>query len=142
MKRHDVSTCKETHGFPQFPYQICWGGGSLHVETSCLLFSHCNTLQHCRGCRGSVLQCVVVCCSVLQCVAVCCNVKIDNLCEKTGCLHMQRNPSCLFTWVVYFHIATHCNTLQHTTVSTCKETHADLIRKLYSEKRNSYAKRL
>ena len=24
--------------------------------------------------RGSVLQCVAVCCSVLQCVAVCCSV--------------------------------------------------------------------
>jgi len=51
-----------------------------------LAFSKFNTTKHSQKsarysivrtrcfCFGSVLQCIVVCCSVLQCVAVCCSV--------------------------------------------------------------------
>ena len=60
--------------------------------------SKCQGALQCVAVCFSVLQCVAVCCSVLQCVAVCCSV-----------LQYSEN-----TFRERSHIATHCNTLQHT----------------------------
>ena len=67
--------------------------------------------------RIEVLQCVVVCCSVLQCIAVGVASQFLSPLNLQICLwyHLvQLLKSDLYSYVLIWHTAIHCNTLQHT----------------------------